>query len=101
MARYACRMSNLVKTVLVAAAMVIAIYAVAATAARSVARTFTSTEATTRARMLEFAEGTQRAAQARKATRAKCKLLAGPHRKACDAEARAQERKGFTIARQL
>jgi hypothetical protein len=94
-------MSNLVRTLLIAVVVVIAIYAVAATAARSVAGTFTATEATSRARRVEFTDATRRLWEVHKAARAKCKLLAGRDRKACDAEARVQERKGFAIARQL
>ena len=93
-------MSNL-RALLIAIATITAIYAVAATAAKSVAGTFTATESTNRVRRVEFTDATRRLWEVHKAAREKCELLDGASRKACNAEARTQERKGFRIARQL
>jgi len=85
----------MVSGVLIAIATIGGMYAVAATTASSVAGTFNASEMTSRTRNVDFATGIKRVTAEHKAARAKCTLLAGKPKRACESDARAKEQRAF------
>ena len=81
-------MQKLLAGSLIAAATLAGIYAVAATAATTLADSFTTEESTRHTRSVEFETAVKRAWAEHKAARAKCGPFTGAKRKTCYAEAK-------------
>ena len=91
-------MSRTVSGVLIALATVAGIYAAAATATTHVAATFVTAEAASHSRNAKFVSAARRTSAGLGAARARCEALAGDPKRACRAEARANEQRACRAA---
>ena len=76
-------------------------YGVAASTASGLASEFDTREAVSHSRNVEFSSAALRISGAHGAERAKCDLLSGPKKRACQSESSAKDKRGFAAAFQL
>lgn len=72
------------------------IYAVAASAAATMAAGFSTTEATNRKQIVSFTSTLKQAAADHRAARAHCKLLAGAEKKTCNDAVMERDKRAFS-----
>jgi hypothetical protein len=92
-------MSKLFAGLLIAAAVMVGIYAAAATTATAIAASYTTAETTSHTRIVEFAAAVKQASAEHKAARARCGLLTDAEKNICNAEAKAEQKRAKTEAR--
>lgn len=92
-------MPKLFAGLLIAAAVMVGIYAAAATTATAMAATFSTAETTSHTRIVEFAAAVKQASAERKAAHARCELLTVAEKNLCNAEAKAEQKRAKTEAR--
>lgn len=92
-------MSKLFAGLLIVAAVMVGIYAAAATTATAMAAGFTTAETTSHTRIVEFAAAVRQASTEHKAARARCEFLSGAGKDICNAGAKAEQKRARTEAR--
>jgi hypothetical protein len=92
-------MKKLLAGLVIAGVAMVGIYAAASTTATAIAANFTPAAATGHLRIVEFASELKRASAEHRAASAKCRLLTGAEKNICNAEAKADEKRAKTAAR--
>ena len=91
-------MSRFSTGVIIGLAAIASVYLAATSTASSFTAGFDTREAASHSRNVDFSASARRTSAAREAERAKCDLLEGGRKRACQSESRAKERRGFASA---